>query len=76
MPAPLRKVHPNRAFNIASLLLILIALLGIQLLIRDSFSDARELRDGAQRSVSTRASLGDLLAIHLNAETVTCSPEM
>lgn len=59
----------RRISNLSAVLLILVALLGVQLLMGSQFTDARQLREEANRIIQNRANLAKLLELHLEAET-------
>ncbi|MFN3400993.1 MAG: CHASE3 domain-containing protein, partial [Ferrovibrio sp.] len=59
----------RRIATLSAVLVILLALLGVQALITSQFSDARELRVEAERIIKTRTHLAELLELHLAAET-------
>lgn len=69
IPASIARGPSNRTLTLAALLLIMLGLGSVHLLIRDEFADARKLREQAQRIVTTRTHLAELLALHLDAET-------
>ena len=59
----------RRAGSVVGIILIPLALLGVQILIDREFDDNRRLRATVEASVETRAALADLLVLHLDAET-------
>lgn len=59
----------RRVGTLVGIILIPLALLGVQILIDREFDDNRRLRATVEAAVETRAALSDLLALHLDAET-------